>query len=254
MKIQDKVILITGAASGLGAQTAAHLAKLGAQCVCLDVNEEHVISQAKNIGAMGVACDVTNASQTQDVVAQIVKEKKAIHGLVNCAGIAPGERVAGKTGPMPLAHFEKVIAINLVGTFNVLRLVASQMTTQEPVDQDEERGVIINTASIAAFEGQIGQAAYSASKGGVVAMTLPIARELAHFGIRVMTIAPGIMQTPMMSAMPANVQQSLAQQVPFPKRLGKSEEYAQLVQTIMESAYLNASVIRLDAGIRMGEK
>ena len=217
-------------------------------------NEEALKKIANSVDGLPICCDVTNAQQAENAIKNIVEQKGAIHVLVNCAGIAPGARVAGKQGPMPLADFERVIQINLVGSFNMLRVVASQMTRQQPVDADQERGVIINTASIAAYEGQIGQAAYSASKGGIVAMTLPIARELSDFGIRVMTIAPGIMQTPMMVGLPQNVQDSLAQQVPFPKRFGKPEEYAILVRTILESPYLNASVIRLDAGIRMSGK
>lgn len=254
MKIQNTAAIVTGGGSGMGAETARHLAKLGAKVALLDVNLENAEQVAKEINGIAIACDVSNA----DSAAAAVEKAKAAHGTaricVNCAGIAPGKRVVGREGPMPLDDFRKVIEINLIGTFNIIRLVAASMSQSEAVNEDGERGVIINTASVAAFEGQIGQAGYSASKGGIVGMTLPIARELAQFGIRVMTIAPGIMETPMLRGMTPEIQASLSAQIPFPKRLGKASEYAQLAIQIIENIMLNGSVIRLDGAIRMREK
>lgn len=255
MKItNDVAALVTGGGSGLGAETARFLAKAGAKVALLDVNLEHAQKVAKEIDGVAISCDVSKAESAQEAV----DKAKNAHGpariCINCAGIAPGKRVVGREGPMPLDDFRKAIEINLIGTFNVLRLVAAGMSKIDPINEDGERGVIINTASVAAFEGQIGQAAYSASKGGVVGMTLPIARELAQFGIRIMTIAPGIMETPMMGGMSDQVQKSLAAQIPFPKRMGKPSEYASLVMTIIQNPLLNGSVIRLDGAIRMGEK
>jgi NAD(P)-dependent dehydrogenase (short-subunit alcohol dehydrogenase family) len=209
---------------------------------------------AEPIGALAFACDVTDAAQAEQAVAAARAEQGEAAILVNCAGIAPAARVVGREGPMPLADFDKVIQVNLVGTFNLIRLAAADMTAREPEGESGERGVIVNTASVSAFEGQIGQAAYSASKGGVAAMTLPIARELARFGVRVVTIAPGLMSTPMLHGMPEEVQQSLGAQVPFPGRLGRPEEYAALVVHIAENSMLNGEVIRLDGAIRMQPK
>jgi NAD(P)-dependent dehydrogenase (short-subunit alcohol dehydrogenase family) len=255
MQIKDSVFLIPGGASGLGAATADHLAAAGGKVVIADLNRQAGEKFAAGRGAnvKFVVADVTSETQVQQAVDAAVKTFGALHGLINCAGVAPGERVAGKNGPHRLETFSRAININLIGSFNALRLAAQVMTGNTP-NQDGERGVIINTASIAAFEGQIGQAAYSASKGGIVAMALPIARELARFGIRVMTIAPGIFDTPMLAAMSEEVRASLGAQTPFPPRLGRPEEYARLAAFIIENPMLNAEVIRLDGAIRMAAK
>ncbi len=254
MNIKQKVIVITGGGSGMGAATAAHLAEQGAKVALLDINLEKAESVANSIDGMAVQCDVFSSESVTAAIDQIYQQLAAIHVVINCAGIAPAARIVGKDGPMPLADFEQVIHVNLLGTFNVMRLAAAKMIHQDPIDDHGQRGVIINTASVAAFDGQLGQAAYSASKGGVVAMTLPAARELSQFGVRVMTIAPGIVDTPMMAAMPDKVQASLQSQITFPKRFAQPQEYASLAQHIIENDYLNAEVIRLDGGIRMSAK
>jgi NAD(P)-dependent dehydrogenase (short-subunit alcohol dehydrogenase family) len=245
--------LVTGAGSGLGRATAERLAALGAKVALLDINSDAAKAAAEKIGGIGVACDVTSA----DSVAAAIAAARAAHGpariLINCAGIGPAQRIVGRDGPQPLDNFARVITVNLIGTFNAMRLAAADMQNLEPLT-DGERGVIICTASVAAFDGQIGQAAYSASKGGVVAMTLPAAREFAQFGIRVMTIAPGIFNTPMVGSMPQQVQDSLAASIPFPKVLGKPEQYADLAAHIVQNHYLNGEVIRLDGAIRMAPK
>lgn len=245
--------IVTGAASGLGAATAAQLASAGAKVALLDVNVDEARQLAGRIGGIAIRCDVTSADNASAALA----EAKARHGtariLVNCAGVGPAKRMVGRDGPMPLAEFEKVIAINLVGTFNMMRLMAADMQTAEPL-ADGERGVIVSTASVAAFEGQIGQTAYAASKGGVAALTLPAARELSQFGIRVMAIAPGIFGTPMLRALPQAAQDSLGASVPFPKRLGEPREFAELVMTIVRSPYLNGEVIRIDGALRMAPR
>ena len=247
----NKIIEVTGAASGMGEATARYLAKQGAKIALLDINVEKANDIALEIGGMAYQCDVTSENSANQVATQIMQNQGKISALINCAGIAPAKRIIGREGAMPLSDFSKVIEINLIGTFNMMRAIAN-LISQNQLDTDSaERGVIINTASVAGFEGQIGQAAYSASKAGIIGMTLPAARELARFGIRVMTIAPGIMKTPMLAAMPDDVQNSLAQMMPFPKRLGQPEEFARLVQHILENEYLNGEVIRLDAGIRM---
>lgn len=255
MQIKDSVFLIPGGASGLGAATARQLAGGGASVVLADLDRRAGEALAASLGATArfVMTDVTNETQVQLAVDAAVKTFGALHGLVNCAGIATGERVVGKDGPHALASFRREIEVNLVGSFNCLRLAAQAMTGNTP-NKDGERGVIINTASVAAFEGQIGQAAYSASKGGIAAMALPIARELARFGIRVMTIAPGIFDTPMLQGLSDEVRASLGAQVPFPPRLGQPEEYARLAAFIIENPMLNAEVIRLDGAIRMAPK
>lgn len=255
MQIKNNVFLIPGGASGLGAATARQLVNAGGKVVVADLNREAGEKFAVSLGvhAKFVQADVTNEAQIQHAVDVAVSQFGALHGLVNCAGIAPGERVVGKNGPHQLATFARVININLVGSFNALRLAADAMTRNTP-DAGGERGVIINTASVAAFEGQIGQAAYSASKGGVAAMALPVARELARFGIRVNTIAPGIFDTPMLQGMSEEVRASLGAQVPFPPRLGEPDEYARLALFIIENPMLNAEVIRLDGAIRMTAK
>lgn len=255
MEIINKVFLLTGSGSGLGAATARALCMVGAKVVLADLNRDAGEKLAAELGASAcfVETDVANEASAQIAVNTAVSKFGALHGLVNCAGIAPAEKVAGKEGPHRLESFAKVININLVGTFNMIRLAADAMLKNEP-DAGGERGVIINTASIAAFEGQLGQAAYAASKGGIVALTLPVARELARSGIRCMTIAPGIMETPMLLGMPPEVQESLNKMVPFPTRMGKPAEFAALVKHIIENAYLNGEVIRLDGAIRMGTK
>lgn len=254
MQINGCGVLVTGGASGMGAETARFLASLGAKVAVLDVNQGALEQVAASIKGMPIVCDVTSADSVERAVSQAAEAFGGVRIVINCAGICPAKRIVGRDGPMPLDDFSRVIQINLVGTFNVMRVAAAKMSLLTPVGEDAERGVVINTASVAAYEGQIGQAAYSASKGGVVAMTLPAAREFARFGIRVVTIAPGIMETPMLANMPADVQASLAAQVPFPKRLGKASEYARLVAHIIDNVMLNGEVIRLDGAIRMQEK
>lgn len=255
MQIKDKVFLVTGAGSGLGAATARNLAEGGAKVVLLDLNREAGEKVAAELGANTrfVETDVASESSAVNAVQAAILAFGAIHGLVNCAGVAPAEKVVGKEGPHKLESFTRTININLIGTFNMLRLAAEAMLKNEP-DEGGERGVIVNTASVAAFEGQLGQAAYAASKGAIVALTLPVAREFARSGIRCLTIAPGIMETPMLLGMPAEVQESLNKMVPFPTRMGKPSEYAALVRHIAENSYLNGEVIRLDGAIRMGAK
>jgi NAD(P)-dependent dehydrogenase (short-subunit alcohol dehydrogenase family) len=245
--------IVTGAASGLGAETAAALAKAGAKVACLDVNLDGATQVASKIGGIAVACDVTSDSGAVAALKQARDKHGPARILVNCAGIGPARRMVGRDGPMPLAEFEKVIAVNLVGTFNMMRLCAAEMQNLEPL-ADQERGVIISTASVAAFEGQIGQPAYAASKGGVAALTIPAARELSQFGIRVVAIAPGIFSTPMLKALPQAAQDSLGASVPFPKRLGEPREYADLALFIVRSGYLNGEVIRLDGALRMAPR
>lgn len=253
MHLHDQTALITGAASGLGEACARRFAAQGMKVVLVDLNAERGEALAAELGGRFVRADVSSESDVQAAVDRTREHFGGPHVVVNCAGIVIGERVAGKNGPHSLSAFEKVIRVNLIGTFNVIRLAAAVMAGNEP-DSNGERGVIINTSSVAAFDGQIGQAAYSASKGGVAAMMLPIARELARFGIRVVAIAPGVFETPMMAGMSDAVRDSLGQQVPFPPRLGKPDEYAQLAQAIIENPYLNGEVIRLDGGIRMTAK
>ncbi|MEM5389623.1 3-hydroxyacyl-CoA dehydrogenase [Paraburkholderia phymatum] len=254
MLIEDQVFVVTGGGSGLGAETARVLVDRGGRVVLADVDERAGSAVAQAIGphAKFVATDVTNEQSVANAVAA-AKSMGSLRGLVSCAGVAPAEKVVGREGPHRLDSFSHTVNINLVGTFNVVRLCAAAMSSNEP-DGDGERGVIINTASVAAFDGQIGQAAYAASKGAVVAMTLPIARELSRFGIRVMTIAPGIMETPMLLGMPAEVRESLGKMVPFPSRLGKPAEFAALVEHILSNRYLNGEVIRLDGAIRMAAR
>jgi NAD(P)-dependent dehydrogenase (short-subunit alcohol dehydrogenase family) len=253
MDIQGHAALVTGGGSGLGAATAAMLVKAGAKVSLIDINETALHSFAEKIGALALHCDVTNAASAEAAVA----EARAAHGpariLVNCAGIAPAKRIVGRDGPMPLEDFSRVINVNLVGTFNMMRLAAAGMSTLDPLE-DFERGVIISTASVAAYEGQIGQAAYAASKGGVVSLTLPAARELAQFGIRVNAIAPGIFLTPMLQGLPQEVQDGLAASVPFPKTLGNPAQYGKLALHIIKNRYLNGETIRLDGALRMAPK
>ncbi|MFA7412881.1 MAG: 3-hydroxyacyl-CoA dehydrogenase [Rhizobium sp.] len=255
MLIADKVFLVTGGGSGLGAAVARSLVGAGARVVIADVNVESGSAIAADLGsnARFVRTDVTNEEDGVAAVNLALNVFSHLHGLVNCAGVAPGEKVLGRDGPHRLESFARAVSINLVGTFNMIRLAAAAIERETP-DVDGERGVIISTASVAAFEGQIGQAAYSASKGGVAAMTLPIARELARYGIRVVSIAPGIFATPMMAGMPQEVQDSLGKSVPFPPRLGRPEEFASLVCHICENTMLNGEVIRLDGALRMGAR
>ncbi|MGC4011739.1 MAG: 3-hydroxyacyl-CoA dehydrogenase [Pseudomonas sp.] len=256
MQIQNKVFLITGGGSGLGAATAKLLVSAGAKVVLADVNAEAGAAQAAELGeanARFIRTDVCSEADGKAAVQLALDAFGALHGLANCAGVAPAEKVLGRNGVHGLESFTRTININLIGTFNMLRLAAEAMAKNEP-DAGGERGIIINTASVAAFDGQIGQAAYSASKSAVVGMTLPIARELARSGIRVMTIAPGIFETPMMAAMPQEVRDSLGASVPFPPRLGRPDEYAALARHIIENSMLNGEVIRLDGAIRMAAK
>jgi NAD(P)-dependent dehydrogenase (short-subunit alcohol dehydrogenase family) len=252
MDIAGKVFIVTGGASGLGEGTARMLAANGAKVVIADLQQDKGEALAKEIGGAFVKCDVSQEPDGQAVVAQAVSLGKLV-GLVNCAGIAPAAKTVGKDGAHPLAVFAKVVTVNLVGSFNMIRLAAEAMAKNAP-EPTGERGVLISTASVAAFDGQIGQAAYSASKGGVVGMTLPIARDLARNGIRNMTIAPGIFGTPMLFSMPQEVQDALAASVPFPSRLGTPADYAKLVHQIVTNDMLNGEVIRLDGAIRLAPK
>jgi NAD(P)-dependent dehydrogenase (short-subunit alcohol dehydrogenase family) len=254
MQIQDHAFLVTGGGSGLGAATASMIVSQGGRVVIADVSEsgaEHAARLGGN--ARFIRCDVTDEASTQAAVDLCTSQFGAIHGLVNCAGVAPGERVVGRSGPHALASFDRALRINLLGTFNAIRLTATKMSTQA-AQASGERGVIVNTSSVASMDGQIGQAAYAASKAGVNGMTLPIARELAKFGIRVMTIAPGIFDTPMLQGMSEEIRASLGAQIPFPSRLGRPDEYAALVRHIVENEVLNGEVIRLDGAIRMTAK
>jgi len=255
MQIKDRVFIITGGASGLGAATGRMLVGEGAKVILADLNEAGGKALAAELGANArfITTNVADEASAKACVEAAVAAFGGVHGLVNCAGIGPAERVLGRNGPHSLDLFAKVVAVNLVGSFNMIRLASEVMAKGEP-NAAGERGVIVSTASVAAYDGQIGQAAYSASKGGIVGMTLPIARELARFGIRVMTIAPGIFETPMLLGMPQEVQDALGKMVPFPSRLGKPAEYAALVRHIVENEMLNGEVIRLDGAIRMAPK
>ena len=258
MQIQDQTFLVTGAASGLGAAVVQDLVQRGARVLLADLAAEQGARLAAQLGnaARFVSTDVCNEESAQAAVDAAIAAFGGLHGLVNCAGVAPAEKVLGKEGPHRLASFQRVVSINLIGSFNMIRLAAQAMvqTDQKSGGSESVAGVIVNTASVAAYEGQVGQAAYAASKGGVVAMTLPIARELARSRIRVMTIAPGIMATPMLLAMPQEVQDSLNKTVPFPQRMGMPEEFSRLVADVIENDYLNVEVIRIDGAIRMSGK
>ena len=256
MKIQGKHFVITGGGSGLGAATAEYLVEKGASVTLVDMNVEAGEQQAQALGekAEFVKLDVTDEQAAEQFFQDVVAKHGCLHGLVNCAGIGPSAKVIAKESVHDLAMFSKTLQINVTGTFNMLRFAADAMSKNTVEADDEDRGVIVNTASVAAFDGQIGQAAYSASKGAVVAMTLPIARELARHAIRIMVIAPGIMETPMLKGLPQNVQDALGQMVPYPSRLGRPEEFARLVAHIAENSYLNGEVIRLDGAIRMAAK
>ncbi len=253
MEIRGQLALVTGGASGLGAATVRMLADQGATPVVLDRDAERAATLATELGVPWEALDVADAEAAEQVFTRLRERLGAPRILVNCAGIAPAARIVGRSGPMSLEAFEAVIRVNLLGTFNMLRLAAAAMAGLEPLD-DGERGVIVNTASVAAFEGQIGQAAYAASKGGVASLTLPAARELAAHGIRVVAIAPGLFATPLLLGMPQNVQDSLAATVPFPQRFGRPEEYASLVREICVNPMLNGCVLRLDGALRMAPR
>lgn len=256
MEIKGHTFLVTGGASGLGEATVRHIVERGGKAIIADVNKEAGEALTKELGDVTRFCvtDVTNPEQVQAAIDTACNELGGLQGAINCAGIGTAMRVCGKEGPHDLEVFSLVIRVNLIGSFNVIRLASAVMTGADPIGPDEERGVFINTASVAAFDGQIGQAAYSASKGGVVGMTLPIARELAKFGIRVVTIAPGLFDTPMMAMLPEEAKKSLGQQVPFPPRLGKPSEYAAMAGHIIENTMLNGETIRLDGSIRMAPK
>jgi NAD(P)-dependent dehydrogenase (short-subunit alcohol dehydrogenase family) len=253
MDIRGHAAIVTGGASGLGAATAEMLASAGAKVALLDVNGEAARAQAGKIGGMAFACDVADS----DGMAAAIKEARDAHGVarivINCAGVGPAKRIVGRDGPMPLADFAQVVEINLIGTFNVMRLTAADMQALSPIE-DGERGIIICTASVAAYDGQIGQAAYAASKGGIVGLVLPAAREFGQFGIRVNAIAPGIFSTPMLHALPQQAQDSLAASVPFPKLLGKPPQFAALIRHMIENRYLNGEVVRLDGALRMAPR
>lgn len=254
MNIEGHAAIITGGGSGMGAETGRQLAKAGAKVALFDMNMEATEAVAKECGAVAVECDVADAASVEAAVARAREANGPARFCINCAGIAPGKKIVGKGGPMPLEDFTRAVNINLVGTFNVMRMAVADMVGQEPVNEDGERGVVINTASIAAFDGQIGQTAYASSKAGVVGLTLPAARELASVGVRVMTICPGLIGTPMLLGLPQNVQDSLAKMIPFPSRLGRPDEFSSLVMHIIGNAMLNGEVIRLDGAIRMAPK
>ncbi len=255
MDVQNKTGLITGGVSGLGEATARLLHSMGANVVLLDVNQERGLAICRELGPRAVFAltDVTDTSQVQAAMKLAIESFGSLHVAVNCAGVGTPAKVVGKEGPHDLAHFTRVLNINLVGTFDVLRWAAFYMSRNEP-DSEGERGVIVNTSSIAAFEGQIGQVAYAASKAGIVGLTLPAARELARFGIRVVTIAPGTFDTPLLAGLPEQVRTSLGQQIPFPPRLGRPQEFAMLVQHIIQNPVLNGETIRLDGALRMPPK
>jgi NAD(P)-dependent dehydrogenase (short-subunit alcohol dehydrogenase family) len=253
MEIEGHAALVTGGASGLGAATARALAAAGARVAVLDVNQKAAAEVAAGINGLAVHCDVADPAGATAAIAAAARDHGPARILVNCAGIGPAKRIVGRDGPMPLEDYERVIRINLIGTFNMMRLAAAAMQGLAPTAEGE-RGVIVSTASVAAFDGQIGQSAYSSSKGGVAALTLPAAREFSQSGIRVMAIAPGIFGTPMLRALPQEVQDSLGASVPFPKRLGEPREFAALVLHIVHNGYLNGEVIRLDGALRMAPK
>lgn len=253
MELKDVVAVISGGASGLGEGTARALAAAGAKVAILDMSLERAQGVAEGLGGIALACDVSDAASAEKAMAEVEAQLGPCGVAVNCAGIAPAKRIVGRDGPQSLEDFNKVIQVNLVGTFNIMRLAAAQMQKRDP-NSDGERGVIVSTASVAAFEGQIGQAAYAASKGGVASLTLPAAREFAKSGIRVNAIAPGLFGTPMLLGMPQEVQDSLASTLPFPSRFGKPEEYAKLVLHMIDNPIMNGEVVRLDSALRMQPK
>jgi len=252
MYIKNKTFLITGGASGLGLATSKGILEKGGNVSLIDINQE-IGNSLMNEKTLFSKADVRSEEDIQSAIQATITKFGQIDGVINCAGIGPPKRVVGKDGPHPLDFFQNVINVNLVGTFNVIRLAVNEMQNNIP-DESGERGIVINTASVAAYDGQIGQAAYSASKGGIIAMTLPMAREFARMGIRLMTIAPGIFETPLLAGLPQEARDSLGKQVPFPSRLGKPSEFASLAIQIIENQMLNGEVIRLDGAIRMGAK
>lgn len=254
MKIKELSAIVTGGGSGMGAETARQLARGGAKVAVLDINKAQAEVIAREIGGIALDCDVSSEMSVKAALDAVKAAQGVARILVNCAGIAPAARIVGKEGAHSFELFSKVIGVNLIGTFNMLRLAAAEMATLEPLGDTGERGIVINTASVAAYEGQIGQAAYAASKGGVVALTLPAARELARFGIRVVTIAPGLMATPMLQGMAQEVQDSLIATTLFPKRLGLPEEYASLALHIIDNVMINGETIRLDGAVRLAPK
>ena len=253
MNLKDQAAIVTGGASGLGAATARRLAKEGAKVAVCDLNTKLAETVAKEIGGVAITCDVADSASAEAAIAAAAKAHGPARVLINCAGIGVAKRVVRREGPMALADFERVIKVNLIGSFNMLRLSTAEMSKLEPLSTGE-RGVVVSTASVAAYDGQIGQSAYSASKGGIVSMTLPIARELAQFGIRVLAIAPGLFLTPLLAMLPQEAQDSLAASIPFPRRLGDPSEFASLVMHMIDNPYLNGEVVRLDASLRMAPK
>ena len=253
MRLNGMAAIVTGGGSGLGAATAERLARAGCRVAAVDINEPAARATASRIGGIGIGCDVADSASAEAAVAAAQAALGPVRILVNCAGIGTAGRIVGRDGPLKLDAFERVIRVNLIGTFNMLRLAAAAMSDADPLE-DGERGVIVNTASVAAFEGQVGQAAYAASKGGVASLTLPAARELARAGVRVMTIAPGLFHTPMVAQLPPEVQAGLAASIPYPPRLGLPEEYAALVEHIVSNRFLNGETIRLDGALRMAPR
>jgi NAD(P)-dependent dehydrogenase (short-subunit alcohol dehydrogenase family) len=253
MQLKDQAAIVTGGASGLGAATARRLAKEGAKVAVLDLNTKLAETVAKEIGGVAITCDVADSASAEAAIATAAKVHGPARVLINCAGIGVAKRVVGREGPMALGDFERVIKVNLIGSFNMLRLATAEMSKLTALENGE-RGVVVSTASVAAYDGQIGQSAYSASKGGIVSMTLPIARELAQFGIRVLAIAPGLFLTPLLAMLPQEAQDSLAASIPFPRRLGDPSEFASLVMQMVDNPYLNGEVVRLDASLRMAPK
>ena len=253
MNIAGLGVIVTGGGSGLGEASAVRLAKAGAKVAIIDMNAAAAAQVAARIGGLALPGDVTDEATMMAALEQAQAAHGPCRALVNCAGIGVARRVVGRDGPMPLAEFTRVIHVNLIGTFNMMRLAGAQMSKTETLE-DGERGVIISTASVAAFEGQIGQAAYAASKGGITALTLPVAREFAAFGIRVLTIAPGLFHTPLLSALPEEAQKSLGESIPYPRRLGAPDEFASLVAHMVENQFLNGEVVRLDGALRLAPK
>ena len=253
MQLNGMAAIVTGGGSGLGAATAERLAKAGCRVAAVDINEAAAKATAERIGGIGIRCDVADSASAEAAFAAARAAHGPVRILVNCAGIGTAGRIVGREGPLKLDAFERVIRVNLIGTFNMLRLAAAEMSDTDPLE-DNERGVIVNTASIAAFDGQIGQAAYAASKGGVASLTLPAARELARASVRVMTIAPGLFHTPMVAQLPPEIQASLGASIPYPSRLGMPDEYAALVEHIVTNRFLNGETIRLDGALRMAPR
>ena len=253
MNLEGQAAIVSGGASGLGRATAVALAASGVEVAILDINQDAAIDAAREAGGFAIACDVTDAASVEAAFVAARERHGPARIAVNCAGVGTAGRIVGRDGPLPLEAFRHVIEVNLIGSFNVMRLAAAEMSTLDPL-ADGERGIIISTASVAAYDGQIGQAAYSASKGGIVSLTLPAARELARYGVRVVAIAPGIFETPMLQGLPQNVRESLAASVPFPPRLGRPEEYAALLLHLCRNPMINGEVVRLDGALRMAPR